>query len=391
MSIRTRPSRRSPLLVIRRSRRRSGPSRAGEGRVIAAILIFLAFCERLEASAKEPISTADGESQRHHPARPRLPAVFRDQRHEFLVRIGRRGRVGEALERRLSKSSCQKTPLDRWFSVFTRLLRSLGRPADKQGNPVIIPHRRGPAMPAGGNVSPAKIHSCGGVAWRTRVHLSFLNSLAQRVLVFDGAMGTSYPFARAAAQRLQGLENCSEVLNLTRVRTRSSDPPWFLAVGCDVVETNTFGGQEARAGRVRAGGRRRTRSTSPRPRSRGAAAGECSTPSRPRFVAGSMGPGTKLVTLRQISYDELFDSYSRAGLRPARRRRRRDHRSRPARTSCRASASSTPSAWHREDRPAHAADGRRSRWRRPARCWSAPRSPRRWPRSRRIPRWTSSA
>lgn len=137
---------------------------------------------------------------------------------------------------------------------------------------------------------------------------AFLRRLQQGVLVCDGAMGTSLHEIDLSLADYRGCENCPEVLNLSRPDVVGRIHRTFLEAGCDAVETNTFGGmkhvlrefdlheQTAEINREAA-------------RIALAAARECATSQQPRFVLGSMGPGTKLVTLRQISYDEMLDSY----------------------------------------------------------------------------------
>ncbi|MBI5864168.1 MAG: methionine synthase [Planctomycetes bacterium] len=121
-------------------------------------------------------------------------------------------------------------------------------------------------------------------------------------------MGTGIHSLELPVSDYRGLENCSEILNLTRPDAIERIHRSFLEVGCDVVETNTFGGMKhvlAEFGladqthEINIAAARIART----------AADACSTKEQPRFVAGSMGPGTKLVSLRQISYDEIFDSY----------------------------------------------------------------------------------
>ncbi len=137
-----------------------------------------------------------------------------------------------------------------------------------------------------------------------------LDVLKERVLVIDGAMGTSI-HARDLdlAQDYGGLENCCEIINLNRPDVIRDIHASFLSVGCDAVETNTFGGMphvlkefglEQRVAEINAAAVRAAREACER----------YSTPDKPRFVIGSMGPGTKLATLDQIDYETLKGSYS---------------------------------------------------------------------------------
>jgi 5-methyltetrahydrofolate--homocysteine methyltransferase len=71
---------------------------------------------------------------------------------------------------------------------------------------------------------------------------NFLQTVAERVVVYDGAMGTNIQKRNPTLDDYWGKENCSEVLVLSRpdiIRDIHAD---FLRVGCDIVETNTFGG-----------------------------------------------------------------------------------------------------------------------------------------------------
>jgi len=138
---------------------------------------------------------------------------------------------------------------------------------------------------------------------------AFLRLLQQRVLVFDGAMGTSVHRYGLPLSDYQGLENCTEVLVLTRPDVIEEIHASFLAVGCDAIETNTFGANKIvlaefgladrvyEINRVAAGLARRV-------------ADGFAGPDRPRFVAGSIGPGTRLPSLRQTTWDILADSYA---------------------------------------------------------------------------------
>ncbi|MGA8490249.1 MAG: homocysteine S-methyltransferase family protein, partial [Terriglobales bacterium] len=70
----------------------------------------------------------------------------------------------------------------------------------------------------------------------------FLQTVRERVVIYDGAMGTNIQKRNPTLDDYWGKENCSEVLVLSRpdiIRDIHGD---FFGVGCDVVETNTFGG-----------------------------------------------------------------------------------------------------------------------------------------------------
>ncbi len=141
---------------------------------------------------------------------------------------------------------------------------------------------------------------------------SYLRAAAERVVVFDGAMGTNLQLAELTADDFGGpdLEGCNEVLVVTRPDVVDQLHRSFLEVGCDVVETDSFGafapvlaeyGLEDRVEELNLEAARLARQ----------AADDFATPDHPRWVAGSIGPGTKFPTLGQVRYAELRDAYER--------------------------------------------------------------------------------
>lgn len=138
-----------------------------------------------------------------------------------------------------------------------------------------------------------------------------LDLLARRVVIFDGAMGTSIHALELPLSDYHGLENCNEILNDTRPDAIEQIHRGFLEVGCDVVETNTFGGMKHVLAEFGLAERCYELAVKAAQIARRAAEAY-STPAWPRYAAGSLGPGTKLVTLRQIDYDALLDSYLEA-------------------------------------------------------------------------------
>jgi 5-methyltetrahydrofolate--homocysteine methyltransferase len=138
---------------------------------------------------------------------------------------------------------------------------------------------------------------------------SFRDALKRRVLFLDGAMGTQIHAAELELERdYHGLENCSEVINLTRPDVIRGIHERYFEAGCDVVETNTFGGMAHVLAEFGLEGRTREINAVAARIAREAAA-KFATEERPRFVFGSMGPGTKLATLGQVEYRELVRSY----------------------------------------------------------------------------------
>src|SRR5437016_1914528 len=136
----------------------------------------------------------------------------------------------------------------------------------------------------------------------------FLQTVAERVVIYDGAMGTSIQKYQPTVDDYWGKEGCSEVLVLSRPDIIRDIHAAFYEVGCDVVETNTFGatsivlaeyGLEAQVGHINETAVKLARDI----------AQQFSTPTRPRFVAGSIGPTTKLPSLGHISFDQMAASY----------------------------------------------------------------------------------
>lgn len=131
----------------------------------------------------------------------------------------------------------------------------------------------------------------------------------QRILFFDGAMGTQIQSLHLSADDFEGLEGCNEVLNATRPHLIAQIHAEHLQAGADIIETNTFGANAMNLGEY--GIAHRVHELNLRgARIAREVATSFSTPDRPRFVAGSLGPGTKLPTLEHITYDELEATYS---------------------------------------------------------------------------------
>ncbi len=141
----------------------------------------------------------------------------------------------------------------------------------------------------------------------------FLDALERRVLVLDGAMGTMIQSLGLPLADYRGLENCSEILNLTRPDAIEAIHGRYLDAGCDAVETNTFGANRIVLGEFGLADRVREINRVAAEIARAATAPRSSR-ERPRFVIGSAGPGTRLPSLGQVSWDDLFASYREQGL-----------------------------------------------------------------------------
>ena len=132
--------------------------------------------------------------------------------------------------------------------------------------------------------------------------------LNSRVLVADGAMGTMLQAQGDLdlERDFQGLEGCNEVLNVTRPDVVAAVHRAYLEAGSDCIETNTFGTNLAalaeydivdRLAELAEAGARIAR----------AAADEFTD--KPRFVLGSVGPGTKLPSLGHVTFASIRDAY----------------------------------------------------------------------------------
>ncbi len=145
---------------------------------------------------------------------------------------------------------------------------------------------------------------------RPAVDDPYLRALRERVVIFDGATGTNLQTQDLSADDFGGaaFEGCNEMLTITRPDAIERLHRSFLDVGVDAIETNSFGsfsvvlneyGIPERAHELAYASATIARRV----------ADSYATAGSPRFVAGSMGPGTKFPTLGQISYDELSASY----------------------------------------------------------------------------------
>src|SRR5512142_1816419 len=136
----------------------------------------------------------------------------------------------------------------------------------------------------------------------------FLKAVAERVVVYDGAMGTSIQARQPSIDDYWGKEGCNELLVLSRPDIIRDIHASFLSVGCDVIETDTFGATrivlgeyalESKVGAINQAAARLARQV----------AQDFSTKDKPRFVAGSIGPTTKLPSLGHITVDAMVEAY----------------------------------------------------------------------------------
>jgi 5-methyltetrahydrofolate--homocysteine methyltransferase len=140
------------------------------------------------------------------------------------------------------------------------------------------------------------------------VAVDLRTTLAERVVIADGAMGTMLQSYDLTLEDFDQLEGCNEILNVTRPDVVRAIHDAYFEAGVDAVETNTFGvnlsalgeyGIADRIAELAAAAARIARES----------ADAYSTTDRPRFVLGSVGPGTKLPTLGHLRFDQLRDAY----------------------------------------------------------------------------------
>src|SRR6266404_6003828 len=139
---------------------------------------------------------------------------------------------------------------------------------------------------------------------------SFLDTLKERIVVFDGAMGTNLHAQDLTVDDYGGpqFEGCPEHLLISKPEAVEKVHAGFFEVGCDVVETNSFGGAsivlaEYQIAHLAYDLNKKAAELAKR------IANDFSTKERPRWVAGSMGPTTKLPTLGHISFLDIKASY----------------------------------------------------------------------------------
>ena len=136
----------------------------------------------------------------------------------------------------------------------------------------------------------------------------FLQTVRDRVVIYDGAMGTNIQFRNPSVDDFWGKEGCNELLVLSRPDLIKDIHASFFKVGCDVVETDTFGATRVvlaeyelqdKVAEINIAAARLAKEM----------AAQFSTPNKPRFVAGSIGPTTKLPSLGHITFDNMAAGY----------------------------------------------------------------------------------
>ncbi len=140
---------------------------------------------------------------------------------------------------------------------------------------------------------------------------NLLETAKERIVVFDGAMGTNLQVQNLSLDDFGGprFEGCNENLLVTRPDAVEKVHAGFLDVGCDVIETNSFNGTPVDFAEYDIADNAYDMNVLAA-RLAKRVASDYSTNEKPRWVAGSMGPGRKLPTLGHISFADLRDAYS---------------------------------------------------------------------------------
>jgi 5-methyltetrahydrofolate--homocysteine methyltransferase len=139
---------------------------------------------------------------------------------------------------------------------------------------------------------------------------SFLDILREKIIVLDGATGTHLQGQNLTADDFGGehLNGCNEYLALSKPSAVELVHNDYLASGCDVIETNSFGSTsivlaEYNISHLAYELNLKAAQIAKR------VASQYSTPDHPRFVAGSMGPTTKLPSLGHITFKDMAAAY----------------------------------------------------------------------------------
>jgi 5-methyltetrahydrofolate--homocysteine methyltransferase len=134
-------------------------------------------------------------------------------------------------------------------------------------------------------------------------------ALTERVVIADGAMGTMLQASDATLDHFERHEGCNEILNVTRPDIVRGVHDAYLAAGADCVTTNTFGTNLGNLGEYGIADRIFELAEAGARLAREAADEHEAADGGPRWVLGSIGPGTKLPTLGHVTFRELRDAY----------------------------------------------------------------------------------
>jgi 5-methyltetrahydrofolate--homocysteine methyltransferase len=130
----------------------------------------------------------------------------------------------------------------------------------------------------------------------------------EKVLILDGAMGTAIMAAALGSEDYHGHDGCHDYLSVSRPDAIAAIHASYLDAGCDIIETNTFGAQAAEL--AKHGLQDRSYEINQKAAELAVkVAADFSSGEQPRFVAGSLGPGSRLPSLEQVDFTTLENSY----------------------------------------------------------------------------------
>src|ERR1041385_1398959 len=133
--------------------------------------------------------------------------------------------------------------------------------------------------------------------------------LRERILIFDGATGTNLQLHNPTVDDYAGKEGCTEILLETHPEWIEELHASFFKVGCQVVETDSFGANRIVLAEYGIADRAYELNVKAATLAKKVAQ-QFSTKDNPRFVAGSMGPGTKLPSLGHTTFDVIRKNYA---------------------------------------------------------------------------------
>ena len=136
---------------------------------------------------------------------------------------------------------------------------------------------------------------------------NFLDIAKEKIIFFDGAMGTSIQLYPLTIDDFAGKDGCNEILVKTKPKIIKEIHSSFFKVGCDVIETNSFGSSSIVLAEYDIADKAYELNLLSAKIAKEVALDFNS--SKPRFVAGSIGPTTKLPTLGHINYEDMKKSF----------------------------------------------------------------------------------
>ena len=153
------------------------------------------------------------------------------------------------------------------------------------------------------------LHQFKSIALAPRAQ-ALMSALEERVVIADGAMGTMLQDRKPSLEDFEGHEGCNEILNVTRPDIVLDVHNAYFETGIDCVETNTFGANWSNLSDYGIDDRIEELASAGAALARQSADEFTKRDGKPRWVLGSMGPGTKLPSLGHTTYAHLKDTFA---------------------------------------------------------------------------------